>query len=174
MAVHDLDDLPAKSQVFVDTNIFYLHFQNRSVTCSAFINRIAMGEVTAYVNTQVLSDLMHKLMLAEAYVKGYISRERAADLREWLQKNRNQAHTLSDYQQQFEDILAIGLKVLVIGAKLMVDTKNERANYGLMTGDSFHVGTMQRKSITLSDIATYDNDFSHVTGLEVWKPMDVI
>jgi predicted nucleic acid-binding protein len=61
----DLASLPAGTSIFVDTNIFSLHFQGRSVTCSAFITRIAQGEIIAYVNTQVLSDLLHKLMLAE-------------------------------------------------------------------------------------------------------------
>ncbi|MBM4275369.1 MAG: type II toxin-antitoxin system VapC family toxin [Deltaproteobacteria bacterium] len=174
MAIHDLAALPAKSQVFVDTNIFFLHFQGRSAAVNAFITRIALGEISAYVNIQVLSDLMHKLMMAEAFARGYIARPRAIELRQWLQAHRQQAQTLSQYQQQCEDTLAIGVKVLIIGAKLMVDTKDERANYGLMTGDSLHVGTMQRKSITLSDIVTYDGDFAHLIGLEVWRPMDVV
>ncbi len=180
MATHDLAALPAQSQVFVDTNIFYLHFRKKSITCNAFITRIAMGEIVAYVNIHVLSDLMHNLMLAEAFDKGYIQgppakpRLSASDLRNWLNSNRHLANTLTQYQQQFEDTLGIGVKVLIIGAKLMVDTKAERASYGLMTGDSLHVGTMRRKPSTLSDIVTYDGDFTHVTGLEVWRPMDVI
>ena len=173
MAVHDLSSLPANSKVFVDTNIFFLHFQNKSATVNAFIHRVAMGEIEAYVNIQVLSDLMHKLMLAEAYAKGYITRLRAIELKQWLQANRQQAQTLTQYQQQFENTLAIGVKVLPIGVKLMVDTKDERANFGLMTGDSLHVGTMRRTATALSDIVTYDGDFHHVTGLEIWMPMDL-
>lgn len=174
MAINDLAALPPKSQVFVDTNIFFLHFQGRSAAVNAFINRVALGEISAYVNIQILSDLMHKLMLAEAFTKGYITRPRAIELKQWLQTNRQQAHTLTQYQQQFEDTLAIGVKVLIIGVKLMVDTKVERALYGLMTGDSLHVGTMWRKPFTLSDIVTCDGDFTHVNGLEVWRPLDVM
>jgi hypothetical protein len=65
----DLATLPRAASVFVDTNIFDLHYQGRSATCSAFMARVASGEVTAYVNTHVLSDLLHKLMLAEACLR---------------------------------------------------------------------------------------------------------
>jgi len=61
----DLATLPFGTSVFVDTIIFDLHFRNKSATCTAFVERIARGEISAFVNTQVLSDLLHKLMLAE-------------------------------------------------------------------------------------------------------------
>lgn len=176
MAIHDLATLPANSHVFVDTNIFYLRFRKKSITCDAFITRIAMGEIFAYVNIQVLSDLMHKLMLAEAFDKGYITGPplKAVDLRKRLHVNRHLANKLTYYQQQFEDTLAIGIKVLHISPKLMVDTKVERATHGLMTGDSLHLGTMWRNPTTLTDIVTYDGDFAHIPGINVWKPDDVL
>jgi hypothetical protein len=85
---------------------------------------------------------------------------RAIELKQWLQPHRQQVHTLNHYQKHFEDILLIAVKVLSISPKLMIETKKERATYGLMTGNSLHVGSMRRKPITLSDIVTYDGDFS--------------
>lgn len=169
----DLATLPRDSNVFVDTNIFDLHYQGRSATCSAFLNRIAAGEVTAYVNTQVLSDLLHKLMLAEACAKAFIPARSAARLRQWLAANRALAVNLTDCQTQFENTLAIGLKVLRITKRILVETRTERADFGLMTGDSIHLGNMYRHSAPLANIVTYDGDFAHVPGLNVWQPMDV-
>jgi predicted nucleic acid-binding protein len=175
MPTHDLAALPANSRVFVDTNIFDLHFKNKSISCTAFINRLAQGELIGYVNIQVLSDLMHKLMLVEAYIKEYIKKISANELRGWLKANRHLANTLTQYQEQFEYILSIiERKNLHIGRKLMVKTKEERATYGLMTGDSLHLGTMRRNTIKLTDIVTHDEDFTDIHGLEVWRPMDVI
>ena len=170
----DLASLPAGTSIFVDTNIFSLHFQGRSVTCSAFINRIAQGEIIAYVNTQVLSDLLHKLMLAEACAKKFIGKQSAAQLKALLKSNRSVARGLVNYQTQFENTLSIGLKVLRITRSLLVKTKIERCNHGLMTGDSLHVGNMNHHPIQIRDIATYDGDFVHISSITVWGPLDVI
>jgi predicted nucleic acid-binding protein len=170
----DLASLPSGTRVFVDTIIFDLHYRGKSATCSAFMNRVAQGEVVAYVNTQVLSDLLHKLMLAEAYAKGHIAKRNASSLKARLRANRALATRLTDYQQHFENTLAIGLKVLRISRKMLVDTKTERAAYGLMTGDSLHLGSMNRHPVLLHDIVTHDGDFAHIPGLIVWEPMDVV
>lgn len=170
----DLAALPAGTRVFVDTNIFDLHYRDKSATCSAFISRVARGEVVAYVNTQVLSDLLHKLMLAEAYAKGFIPKRQASALKDKLKVDRALAATLTDYQTQFENTLAIGLRVLQISRKILVETKVERARHGLMTGDSLHLGNMNRHSTPVQDIVTHDGDFAHIPGLTVWEPMDVV
>lgn len=170
----DLVSLPNNTRVFVDTNIFDLHYRSKSATCTAFINRIAQGNVTAYVNIQVLSDLLHKLMLAEACAKGLIPSRTAQKLKKFLARDRTLATALADYQTHFENTIAIGLEVLNINQKLLIDTKVERMAHGLLTGDSIHLGTMKREKLPLNDIVTHDGDFSHIDGLTVWTPMDVI
>jgi len=169
----DLATLPRSASVFVDTNIFYLHYAGRSASCSAFMGRVASGEIAAYVNTQVMSDLLHKLMLAEACAKAYITKPSAGKLKKWLAANRALAMNLTDCQTQFENTLAIGIKVLKITETLLVETKTERAAFGLMTGDSIHLGNMNRHSAPLTNLVTFDGDFEHIPGLNVWKPMDV-
>src|SRR5438128_9457751 len=169
----DLAMLPGGMSVFVDTNIFHFHFQNKSPSCTAFLNRIAVGDDIAFVNTQVLSDLLHKLMLAEGCQKQCTRKPSAFELKQYFKGNRNVANPLKDYQTQFENIIAIGLHILPINEHLLVDTKVERQQYYLMTGDSLHLGTMNRRKAPLQDIVTYDADFDLIPGLTVWKPSDV-
>jgi predicted nucleic acid-binding protein len=166
--------LPTGARVFVDTIIFDLHYRGRSVTCTAFVNRLARGEVTAYVNMQVLSDLLHKLMLAEACAKGLITKPWASHLKSCLKANRGLAAKLTDYQVQFETTLSLGLKVLRISRRTLIETRAERLAHGLMTGDSLHLGNMNRHPVPLRDIVTYDSDFAHVPDLIMWEPRDVI
>ena len=83
MPVMDLADIPSGTRIFLDTNIFFLHYRNKSASCTALLNRIAQDDVVGYVNTQVLSDLLHKLMLAEAAAKGYCGFS-AKKLKTWL------------------------------------------------------------------------------------------
>jgi predicted nucleic acid-binding protein len=170
----DLALLPMHTRVFVDTNIFDMYYRGKSATCTAFIDRVARGEVVAYVNTQVLSDLLHKLMLAEAYAKGIFTKRQASSLKGSLKTNRGLAAKLTDYQTQFENTLAVGLRVLRISTKTLVETKAERTAHGLMTGDSLHLGNMNRHRVPLQDIVTHDSDFGHVPGLIVWEPMYVV
>ena|SRR2546425_5802335 len=108
----DLADLPSGTSVFVDTNIFDLHFRSKSLSCVNFINRIALGEVEAYVNIQVLCDLLHKLMLAEAYSKSYISVRSASKLKQCFQARPALAANLVNYQIQFEQTLQLVEKPL--------------------------------------------------------------
>lgn len=170
----DLAILPGGAHVFVDTNIFYLHFQGKSATCTAFFNRIANGEVTAYVNTEVLSDLIHKLMLAEACAKGIIRKQNACALKSYIASDRTCIACMPDHQSQFENTLGMGLRVLPVTKRLLVDTKAERARHGLMTNDSLHLGTMIRRGSAVRNIATHDGDFTHILDVTVWRPEDVI
>lgn len=170
----DLIALPSGKRVFVDTIIFSLHFGGRSATCSAFITRISRGDIVAYVNAQVLSDLIHKLMLAEACAKGLINNRKASELKRLLENDRSVAASLVDYQTQFESIINIGLRVLPITRRLLIETKEERRNHGLMTSDSLHLGNMNRLQNPILDIVTYDDDFSHIPNLNSWEPLDVV
>ncbi len=177
----DLSLLPSGASVFIDTNIFYLHFQARSLDCTNFFSRVFNKEVDAYVNIQVLADLLHKLMTAEALNKHCTSgpSPSALKLKEYLNLHRGTPIPLGEYQTQFEDAVAMGLKVLPINEKLLVETKTERATYYLMTGDSLHLGcmnrrTVKRKKAPLHDIVTNDGDFAHISGITVWTPQDVI
>ena len=175
----DLATLPGGTGVFVDTNIFHFHFQGKSVSCTDFITRVAQGEGEAYVNTQVLSDLMNKLMLAEACKKKCTKNPNAFELKQYFKANRGNSNPLTEYQIQFEAILEIGLRVLPIDEKLFVETKIERTTHCLMTGDSLHLGTMNRRKIRrqkvpLQHTVTSDADFALIPGLTVWQPGDVI
>lgn len=174
----DLAMLPGGTSVFVDTNILHFHLQAKSSSCTFFLKRIANGEVEAYVNTQVLSDLLHKLMVAEAIRKHCTKSSNPQELKKYLNANRGKPLALTDYQAEFETILAIGLHVLPISQKLLVETRKERQEYCLMTGDSLHVGTMNRRTLNkrkapLHNIVTHDADFALVPGITVWMPSDV-
>lgn len=169
----DLAVLPQGSSIFVDTNIFYLHFTGSSVICTAFFNRIARGEIIADVDTEVLSDLLNKLMLVEAFNKVLVKKAHAILFKKHLQSNRNALSLISDHQRQFEDTLSIGLKVIRITKSLLIKTKNERSVLGLMTNDSLHLGTINRNNVPLKNIAIYDGDFSHISTITVWAPQDV-
>lgn len=170
----DLSTLYSGSRVFIDTNIFHLHYQGRSVSCTAFLTRLAAGDVVGYVNSEVLSDLIHKLMVSEAEVQNLIPQPRAALLKNYLQSDRGGIALIPAYQTQFENTMSMGIKMLRISKRLLIDTKHYRENYGLMTNDSLHIGNMLLHNPPVHDIITWDGDFGHVPGITVWEPTDVV
>ncbi len=169
----NLNRLPPGASVFVDTNIFYMHFTGKSSSCTTLFMRIALGDVTGYVNTEVLSDLLHKLMLYEAHVKGFITSGSAAKLKRKLLADRTVIANMPDHQNLFETVLNTGVKVIRISKKMFIETKSERQAYGLMTNDSLHLGSMLRHSVPIANIATKDADFAHIPGIDVWEPLDI-
>jgi len=90
-----------------------------------------------------------------------------------LKEQRGKELVLTEYQTHFEAIMAIGLRVMQINEKLLVETWKERKDYYLMTGDSLHIGSMQRHRSPLRHIATYDGDFANIPDLTVWQPTDI-
>ncbi len=170
----DLSLLPADSSVFVDTNIFYYHFAGRSIACTTFLRRIAASEITAYVNTEVLSDLLHKMMLAEAFSLNIIRRPQAHLLKQRLNADRGIIANLPDHQVLFESLFVMGLKTVRITKEMLINTKRERSVHGLMTNDSLHLGSMVYHSVPIANLATKDSDFAHVPSITIWEPNDVI
>lgn len=168
----DLATLPSGTKVFVDTMIFDFHFRGKSVECARLINRIATGDIEAYVNTHVLSELLHKLMLADAVTQ--LNKKGAKQLKKHLSTHPTDAAQLTSYHGQFLAVLQLGIKRLQVTEKLMKDSKVHRDSCGLMVTDSFHYGCMCRANVALTNLVTHDQDFNNVPGLTVWKPLDVL
>jgi len=67
-------------------------------------------------------------MLAEAQLKGLIPHRRANELRGRLTADRTIMGNLTEYQVQFENTLAIGIKVLSVTGKLLRESKKGACN----------------------------------------------
>jgi predicted nucleic acid-binding protein len=63
--------------VFIDANIFIYHFGGRSLQCKAFLERCARRELLGYTSTPVLAEVLHRLMVAEAIMKGLVTAKTA-------------------------------------------------------------------------------------------------
>ena len=179
MAVLDLADIPDGTRVFVDTNIFVYHFLGKSVSCTSFVNRVARRDIQAFVNSRVMLDLLHKLMLADAIamgvnIVGMDGDTRPWKLERWLSKDRSRGALLMGYQSHFEAAFSMGIDLIRTTKDLLIETRHERLTFGLMAGDSVHMGCMLRYAPPIVDIATNDDGFAHVPTVTIWKPVDVV
>ncbi len=172
--VRNLADLPNGSRVFIDTNIFDLHFRGKSLTCTNFLAGVERREIVGFVNVKVLYDLLHKLMLAEAVKGSFITKPQASQLKAWLRADRTRIASLTQHHGLFKTVLKYRMQIIELNGTVLRSSRTSREQWGLLTGDSLHLTCMSRAKPAITDIVTHDGDFEHIDGLTVWKPQDVV
>lgn len=160
-----LDDLPSGTEVFVDANIFIYHLNGHSPTCRRLFERLQAADIEGVTGAHVLIEVLHRLMTMEAREKGLITPGNPARK---LKERPDIVRRLSDYQNLVEGILTIGIQVIPVDLQLVQASSGVRLREGLLVHDSITVAMMER--LGLHAIATADQDFERVTGLEVYVP----
>ena len=87
------DNLKKRDSVFIDANIFIYNFGGQSTECKEVLIRCAKGELTGYTVLSTLAEVLHRLMIAEAIEKGYISDKNP--VRSLKEKPENSQETLN-------------------------------------------------------------------------------
>jgi predicted nucleic acid-binding protein len=153
---------------FVDANILYYHFVETppfSQKSTTLLERVAAGEIVGYTSTHVLSEAIHKVMLAEAATRFALTR---AGLVNWLQNHRNRIAELCDFPRVAHELSGMGMVLLPTDAALLAEAADLSRTHGLLTNDAIIVALMRRHSLSI--LATNDDDFGGIPGLSVWSP----
>lgn len=161
-------DLKRGDSIFIDANIFIYTFGARSNECKEILLKCAKGELRGYTLTSILSEVLHRLMIAEAIEKGYITTKNPVKS---LRENPEIIKGLSTYSRNVEQIGKMNIKIIPLTNELIVKSSKVRRNYGLLTNDSLVITAM--KDFGLSKIATNDTDFNHIKWLQVYSPSDL-
>ncbi len=167
MALLSLPSIPPGADVFVDANVFLYHFHGTSIQCTNFLSRCAREEICGVTNFEVVAEVVHRAMMAEAIAGGVIPRARAADLRGLPEAIRR----LSSYWTSASRIFSMNLLLLESGEDRHRLAQDLRRTHGLMTNDSLIAAAM--KSYGVRSIATRDGDFERVVEFDVYRPDDI-
>jgi predicted nucleic acid-binding protein len=165
--VEPLPTLPAGLDIFLDANIFVYAFGGQSEQCLELLFRCAREEVYGVTSIEVISEVTHRLMLAEALATGIIRRARAQDLRGKVDAIRQ----LRQYWLHVEKIFSLNLGILTSDESRSHRAQNVRSRYGLLTNDSLIAAAMEEYG--LDCLASRDGDFDHISGLTIFKPTDI-
>jgi predicted nucleic acid-binding protein len=160
-----LKDVSPGVDIFIDTNIFINHFTGHSAECTEFLIRCEEGELNGVTSTIVVTEVMHRLMLAEAESK------KLANAPQILRKLTDRPEIvcrLTDYFVGVQAIYEIGIKVHPLTLELILSSQAIRARYGLMVNDSLIAATMGEAG--MEALATNDDGFSRVDWIRVYKP----
>jgi predicted nucleic acid-binding protein len=167
MPVERIEDLPAGTRLFLDTNIFVYAFLGHSKQSLDLLGRCATEQVLGITSLDVVNEVTHRMMLAEALGKGVIKRDSVRDLRgKWREVAK-----LTEYWMQTSAIFGLNILVLPTDEARLRRAQTIRTRHGLLTNDSLIVAVMEEFEI--QSLATRDNDFDHISELTVYKPTDI-
>lgn len=162
------ETLQKGDKIFIDTNIFLYHFGEVSTECKALLAQCSSKEITGYTSTSVLAEVLHRAMIVEAVKKNYISAKNPV---QQLKKHPEIIKQLSEYIKDVAQIFDMDINILTLTKACIETSAKIRQIEGLLTNDSLVVAVM--KNAGISKLATHDNDFDHITWLEIYKPSDV-
>jgi predicted nucleic acid-binding protein len=160
-------DVPDGEHCFLDANILYYSFVEtpHSDMCRHFLKRIQQGDVEALTDVRALGDCVHKVMLAEVSERFSRPRERIIG---WLKQHPEALAILPKTVEASERIQQYRLTVVSNDSVILPRIVAIAETYRLLMGDATIVALMQRHGIT--HLATNDDDFDRVPGIQVWKP----
>jgi predicted nucleic acid-binding protein len=160
-----LEEIPARSRFFIDSNIFIYHFLDLSEGCSNLLERAERKEIRACTSTVVLGEVLHRLMLSEAVEKYRIKPHQAI---RYLKEHPESIISLEKCEMAVEEIPEFNVEILSMGGDAVFESRGLRKQYGLMTNDSLNLYSMNSRGLKI--IATNDSDFDRIKGIEVWTP----
>ncbi len=160
-----LDKIPLKSSIFIDSNIFIYHFLDVSEPCTNFLENIELGDIDGYTSTVVLSEVLHRLMIAEVNEIYDIDPKKVV---KYLKQNPEIISTLEKCETAINEINEFNINILTVTVESIYQSRSIRKEYGLMTNDSLNLYVMKING--LNNMATNDSDFERVDWLHVWKP----
>ena len=164
-------EIPAGERCFVDTNILLYHLTaNQPYTAIAekFFRRVAAGEIQAYTSSIVLSEVLHKLMLAEV-AAGFPAATRPL---RYVQKHPHVIGQLLVFPHAAGKLAKIGLTLLPVTLADWDSAAKLAVAHSLFTNDACIVALMQAHEI--KRLVTNDQDFLDVPGIIIHKPRKLI
>jgi predicted nucleic acid-binding protein len=163
-----LEQVPSDHMILIDANILIYHFTEQSLSCSKLLRRCQDSRVSGFTSAVNMAEMLHRLMIAEAIQKGYVTTQNA--LRK-LKENPEIVKKLDRYQEAPQRLLEMKIQILPVTSEIMLRSKIIRKRYGLLTNDSLIVTTMKMKRLGL--LASNDKDFANIPGIQLFKPSDL-
>ena len=162
------DALRNGDNVFIDANIFIYNFGGQSAECKDVLLRCAKGELRGITSTFILAEVLHRLMVAEAIEKKFITDKNPV---KQLKEHPEIIKKLSTYIHDVEKIWDMNLEVLELTYEYIKISAAVRRSEGILTNDSMVVAVM--RDIGVPNLLTNDNDFDRIEWLHLYKPSDV-
>jgi predicted nucleic acid-binding protein len=164
-----LENIPRNQDIFIDANIFIYGLQNQSNQCHLLLSRCAKEEVFGVTSLEVVNEVTHRLMVAEAMSKKELSAKKINAT--YLKDHPEAVKNLSIYWANIEAILGMNILILRLEEALLNKAQIVRNSYGFLTNDSCITALMLE--FGLDKIATNDKQFESVSDFMRYYPTDI-
>lgn len=164
----EFNGIPPRSTVFIDANIFIYHFTGTSEECSSFLRKCETGELKGITATNVLAEVLHRLMMIEAVQKGLVTPGNVAA------KLKGRPDIVKALSQSYVNTLRIpemGIEVWPLTVDAIRESQKARSRIGFMPNDSFIMAIMEEAGV--KNLVTHDRDFKRVKAIKTFFPHDV-
>lgn len=161
-------DLAPGSDIFLDANVLLYHFTAHSQfgpACTDLLERIERDEVKGSTSTHVLSEVAHRMMGIEAWLR--FGWDFAGIVRR-LKKHPALVQQLTHFHQALREIPTYGVRVLGVQPNLLDTAAGVSQATGLLHNDALVVAVMQAHGVTR--LASHDADFDRVPGITRYAP----
>jgi predicted nucleic acid-binding protein len=165
----NLDDIPNGSLCVIDSNILIYAEEGVSNQAQRLLRRCARGELSGVLPQTVWQEVTHKLMLAEAMMKGVISGGNPASR---LSSKPETIKELSLYRAKVQALVELGLGFETCTLKDLTKTAfGLQEKYGLLTNDAVVLAVAIR--LKADALVSGDKAFHGVTEVAVHAPTDL-
>lgn len=165
----NLDDIPSGSLCVLDTNILIYAEQRTSLQAERLMRRIEEQDVTGVMPQPVWQETMHRLMITEAIMLGYI---RGPNPTRQLAEKPDLIKKLTMYRDKVRALLILGLgfepchESDLLGKALEIQER-----HGLLTNDSLIAAIALR--IDADVLVSADTRFQTIKEIRTYAPSDV-
>lgn len=164
-----LDDIPSGTLCVLDTNILVYAEQGVSEQAQRLLRRIERQDVTGILPQPVWQELIHRLMVTEAILRGQIS---GGNPGRQLSGKPELVRSLTLYRDKVRALVTLGLGFEPCHQTDLMDKAFEiQERYGLLTNDSLIAAIALR--LEADALVSADARFKVIKGLRVYAPSDI-
>lgn len=149
---------------FIDSNIFILSMtKETNIRLENFLNKVKYGEIKAYINAVVISEVFHKLLIAELRKNRNFSYEQSMEL------IKEQPEIISKLKKAFKAVDEIisfeGIEILEINKETVLEARKIAKENNMLFQDALIASNCKLNGV--QEILTKDADFERVEFLNI-------
>jgi len=157
----------ASGSAFIDTNILLYAYTSTQFApaCEMFLDRVRSGKIRGFVNSTVIDEFFHKLLLTSIFMEKHLVPK---DAIAYIKQNPAVLHEYNQPYTLTKELLGnFGLAILDT-SEVLNDALDISEKYGLLFSDALHAACSRRNR--LDYFVSNDHDFDRVDFLTVVRP----
>ena len=167
MAIRPLRDVSGGLLIFVDTNILVYHLLEDELygaSCRDFLKRVETRSVVAFTSPVVVSETLF------IYLRTWIITNKKIAPKRVLRYLKRHRAVLEEVDFDKPLALLALLRILPLNKAVLETSYDLMTRYQLLPADAIDAALIRRHNLPV--LATRDDDFDHIEGLDVFKPAD--